>query len=265
MTCTERWSSCNGYFLLALSFLAIGLNLTPLVADYVEDGKPFFNSISCYEWWLPGLVGGGLLVLPAVAMTLAARKKGSCNSRMGMLLSSLLCLVSIIGGLYCTIIAIFAISNGPLICEKGSQTLESCDYTLGKLSEFENLKFDLAWFLNETCIPASSNSNGTHRLLEERISDLPDFDMYIDEDTQKLIHIIVFVSLAVVGLLEVATSVSQVVAGLFGFLCGTTKRRKHKEQDHDDNRGQLNLGYMNQPSNQSWGQPQWHNQGNVPR
>ncbi|XP_018423859.1 PREDICTED: transmembrane 4 L6 family member 20 [Nanorana parkeri] len=139
MTCTEHWSAFNGFFLLALSLLAIALNLTPLIADYVEDGRLFYSSISCYEWWLPGLFGGGLLVLPAVSMTLAARKKGSCNSRCGMLSSSLLCVLSIIGGIYCTLIAIFAITKGPLICEKGSNTLEHCDYTLRNFSDFQSL------------------------------------------------------------------------------------------------------------------------------
>ncbi|MEE6500740.1 hypothetical protein FKM82_003906 [Ascaphus truei] len=133
MTCTENWTSCNGFFLLVLALLSIAFNLTPLIADYVEDGRLLHSPISCYEWWLPGLVGGGLLVLPAVSMTLAARKKGSCNSRGGMLTSSLLSLVSIIGAAYCSVVSIFAIARGPLICDTGSNDLNSCDYTLTNL------------------------------------------------------------------------------------------------------------------------------------
>ncbi|KAM5165107.1 transmembrane 4 L6 family member 20 [Mantella aurantiaca] len=224
MTCTESWSTLNGFFLLVLSLLAIVLNLTPLIADYVEDGRLFYNSISCYEWWLPGLLGGGLLVLPAVSMTLAARKKGSCNSRCGMLSSSLLCVFSILGGVYCTFISIVAISNGPLICEKGSNTLEHCDYSPFNFSNFQSLNFDLEWYLNTTCFPTSSDDNG-YRISQKNILDF-ELDLEINEDAQKLIHIIVFVSLAIVGLLEVVTSVSQIVAGLFGFLCGTSKREK---------------------------------------
>ncbi|XP_075056631.1 transmembrane 4 L6 family member 20 [Mixophyes fleayi] len=231
MTCTENWTTCNGFSLMLLALLAIALNLTPLVADYVEDGRLFYNPISCYEWWLPGLIGGGLLVLPAVSMSLAARKKGSCNSRAGMLSSSLLSLVAIVGGAYCTVIAIYAISKGPLICEKGSKSLEQCDYTLNDLRNIQNLNFELGWFLNDTCIPTSSDvtptsssGNVTGRwFIQERILDF-ELDLQINENTQKIIHITVFVGLAIIGLLEAIVSISQIVAGLFGCICGTTKR-----------------------------------------
>ncbi|KAG8580490.1 hypothetical protein GDO81_007311 [Engystomops pustulosus] len=238
MTCTEKWSSCNGFSLLVLALLAIALNLTPLVADYVEDGRPFYSPISCYEWWLPGLIGGGLLVLPAVSMTLAARKKGSCNNRTGMLISSLLCIISIIGSAYCTVISIYAISKGPLICEKGSNTLDHCDYTLGNLSNLQSLTFDLTWFLNETCGPTPpADGNVT----TYRQGMLPDFelDYEINEQSQKIIHITVFVGLAVVGLLEAIVALSQMVAGLFGCLCGTSKLKRNKRKSS----GNFNYAY----------------------
>ncbi|XP_069620220.1 transmembrane 4 L6 family member 20-like [Ranitomeya imitator] len=238
MTCTEKWSSCNGFFLLVLALLAIALNLTPMVADYVEDGRLFYSPISCYEWWLPGLIGGGLLVLPAVSMTLAARKKGSCNNRAGMLCSSLWSVLSILGSAYCVLISIYAISKGPLICEKGKNTLDFCDYTLGNLSTLQTLKFDLAWFLNGSCIyspPVDDNVTGFAREW------LPDFDLNfkIDEDIQKIIHITVFVGLAIVGLLEILVALSQIVAGLFGFICGTSKPKKNKSSE----KGSVNHGY----------------------
>ncbi|XP_069830348.1 transmembrane 4 L6 family member 20, partial [Dendropsophus ebraccatus] len=233
ITCTEKWSSCNGFFLLVLAVLAIAFNLTPLVADYVEEGRPFYSPISCYEWWLPGLVGGGLLVLPAVSMILAARKKGSCNNRIGMLSSSLLCVVSIIGSVYCTIISIYALGKGPLICEKGSNTLDHCDFTLGNLSNFQYLTFDLAWFLNDSCLPTPLPDDNVTTVFQ---GSLPDFvlDFEINEHTQKIIHITVFAGLAIVGLLEAIVSLSQIVAGLFGFICGTSKRNSN---------GSFNYGY----------------------
>ncbi|KAM4040181.1 transmembrane 4 L6 family member 20 [Anomaloglossus baeobatrachus] len=238
MTCTEKWSSCNGFFLLVLALLAIALNLTPLVADYIEDGRPFYSPISCYEWWLPGLLGGGLLVLPAVSMTLAARKKGSCNSRAGMLCSSFWSLFSIIGATYCVLISIYAISKGPLICEKGKNTLDYCDYTLGNLSTLPTLSFDLAWFVNGSCLPPPPvHENGTVFAQEW----LPDFELNfkIDEDVQKIMHITVFVGLAIVGLLEAIVALSQIVAGLFGLICGTSKPKKNKSK----NSGNDNHGY----------------------
>ncbi|MEE6500738.1 hypothetical protein FKM82_003906 [Ascaphus truei] len=222
MTCTENWTSCNGFFLLVLALLSIAFNLTPLIADYVEDGRLLHSPISCYEWWLPGLVGGGLLVLPAVSMTLAARKKGSCNSRGGMLTSSLLSLVSIIGAAYCSVVSIFAIARGPLICDTGSNDLNSCDYTLTNLSSFQDLNFDLAWFLNATCLLEPDSGNATsHVFMQERFQ-----SMDLNEDMQKIVHLTVFVALAIIGLLEMLVSVSQTAAGLFGFICGTSKKRK---------------------------------------
>ncbi|XP_056420497.1 transmembrane 4 L6 family member 20 isoform X2 [Hyla sarda] len=237
MTCTEKWSSCNGLFLLGLALLAIAFNLTPLVADYVEDGRPFYNSISCYEWWLPGLVGGGLLVLPAVSMTLAARKNKSCNNRIGMLSSSLLCVVSIIGSAYCTLISIYALSKGPLICEKGSNTLDHCDYTLGNLSNIQTLTFDLAWFLNDTCIPTSPADDNVTAFFRDGLPNfVPDFE--IDERSQKIIHITVFAGLATVGLLQMIVALSQIVSGFFGCICGTSKFKKNRHNSSgNDNRG----------------------------
>ncbi|KAM4771776.1 transmembrane 4 L6 family member 20 [Rhinophrynus dorsalis] len=227
MTCTEKWSSCNGFFLLFLSLLAIAFNLTPLIADYVEDGRLLHSPISCYEWWLPGLVGGGLFVLPAVSMTLAARKKGSCNSRCGMLTSSLLSLVGIIGAAYCSLISIIAIAQGPLICETGTNDLNNCAYSLANLSSYEELSFNLAWFLNSTCLPTpdSSGTSGQGVIQERNI------DLELNENTQKIIHIVVFVSLAIIGLLEILVAINQIVAGLFGLICGTTKKRRESYDD----------------------------------
>ncbi|KAM8953891.1 transmembrane 4 L6 family member 20 [Pelodytes ibericus] len=225
MTCIECWTACNGYFLLILSILAITFNLTPLVADYVEDGRLLYSPISCYEWWLPGLIGGGLLVLPAVGMSLAAKKKGSCNSRCGMLTSSLLSLVAIIGAAYCTIISIFAISQGPLICETGTNDVRQCDYTLSNLSNIGDLVLSLSWLTNTTCLPTFNNVTG-YGITQERMLDLE-----LNENTQKLIHIIVFVSLAIIGLLEAITGLSQTIAGVFGLLCGTSRKKRNDNYD----------------------------------
>ncbi|XP_063297004.1 transmembrane 4 L6 family member 20 [Pelobates fuscus] len=226
MTCIEGWTSCNGFFLLILSMLAIAFNLTPLIADYVEDQRLLYSPISCYEWWLPGMVGGGLLVLPGVAMSLAARRKGSCNSRCGMLTSAVLSLLVILGAAYCTIISLFAIDRGPLICDTGTHDVNNCDYTLGNFSSFENIRFDLSWFQNTTCLETNNPDDLSNGIMRERLLDLE-----IDENTQKIIHIVVFVALAIIGLLEALVGIFQIVAGVFGFICGTSKRR---DDDDDD-------------------------------
>ncbi|KAE8604729.1 hypothetical protein XENTR_v10014811 [Xenopus tropicalis] len=155
-------------------------------------------------------------------MTLAARKKGSCNSRGGMLASALLSVLSIIGAVYCTIISLFAVAKGPLVCETGSHELSSCDYTLANLSSnsFKELRFDLAWLLNSTCSPTVDlGITAAQGIIPKK-----DLSIELNEDTQKIIHITVFVALAIIGLVEALVAISQAAAGLFGFICGTSKR-----------------------------------------
>ncbi|KAK6478601.1 transmembrane 4 L6 family member 20-like [Huso huso] len=226
MTCCEGFTSCNGFFLMALSILAICLNLLPLVINYAMDSNLFVNAISCYEWWLPGVIGGGILVLPAVAMSLAAKKGGSCNSRTGMLMSAVLCLPSIIGAIYCVLISLYALGKGPLICEKGSgASLSSCDFTISNISSLANLNLNLDWYLNnDSCdgvsLPPDSETNSTLLNLAENLN--------IDLDTANLknYHLVTFAGLSVIGLLEIIVSALQIVAGAFGCLCGTSKRRR---------------------------------------
>ncbi|XP_069069598.1 transmembrane 4 L6 family member 20 isoform X2 [Pleurodeles waltl] len=236
MTCCEGWTSCNGFTLLVLSILAICFNLTLIIIDYSEDGRLLHYPTSWYEWFLPGILGGGLLVLPAVSMTLAARKRGSCNSRCGMVTSSFLSLLGILGAVYCCLISIFAIAEGPLICKEGNKDVSSCDFSLGNLSSFYMLNFDLDWFTNGTCLSALEPpvSNGTRLAnIQDRIPalDIPSFDIpriEINEELQKILHLTVFVGLSVVGIVEILVSVSQVLAGLMGFLCGTSKKKRNR-------------------------------------
>ncbi|XP_067851198.1 transmembrane 4 L6 family member 20-like isoform X2 [Heptranchias perlo] len=125
----------NGSCLLALTILAIILNMIPLIVDY-HDGQLFQNSISCYEWWLPGVFGGGILVIPAVSMSLAARKGQKCNTRTGMLLSALLSLISVIGALYCALVSLHSLVKGPLVCDTASHSLENCNFSIEDIKCF---------------------------------------------------------------------------------------------------------------------------------
>ncbi|XP_028649130.1 transmembrane 4 L6 family member 20-like [Erpetoichthys calabaricus] len=222
MTCSEALTSCNGYFLLTLAILAIGLNLVPLVADYATEGSPFENAISCYEWWLPGILGGGILVLPVVAMTFAAKKRGSCNSRTGMLTSALLSIVGIAGALYCVLISLYALAQGPLLCEVSQDaTVESCDFNLRNISLISNVNFNMKWYFENGC---NSEMNKTRALLGTGQGVLTTLDL--NEMQQKNIHLIAFAGLSMVALLEILLSALQIVSGTFGCLCGTSKRRR---------------------------------------
>ncbi|XP_067851197.1 transmembrane 4 L6 family member 20-like isoform X1 [Heptranchias perlo] len=230
----------NGSCLLALTILAIILNMIPLIVDY-HDGQLFQNSISCYEWWLPGVFGGGILVIPAVSMSLAARKGQKCNTRTGMLLSALLSLISVIGALYCALVSLHSLVKGPLVCDTASHSLENCNFSIEDIKSLSNLKFDLKWFVEDKCginqtdfqtvptdLPGTNFSNVPISKLTvssmAAASTAPTLEM--DAELQKTIHMITFTGLFLVGILEVVVSVMQIVVGVCGCICGTSKTRR---------------------------------------
>ncbi|EDL02148.1 transmembrane 4 L6 family member 20 isoform 2 [Mus musculus] len=83
MTCCEGWTSCNGFSLLILILLGVVINCIPLGISLVEADSTSQNPISCYEWWFPGIIGAGLMAIPATTMSLAARKRACCNNKTG--------------------------------------------------------------------------------------------------------------------------------------------------------------------------------------
>ncbi|MBN3296747.1 transmembrane 4 L6 family member 20 [Amia ocellicauda] len=221
MTCCEGFTSCNGFFLMSLSIIAMVLNLLPMMANYAMDGQLFENPVSCFEWWLPGLVGGGILVLPAVSMAFAAKKGGSCNSRIGMLLSAFLCIVSIIGALYCVLISLFALGSGPLICKGPQAGLSSCDFSIKNISSYSELNFDITWYLEaDGCRNVTERSGTGNHFVNA--------DLSIDLNEAQLVnlHLITFAGLSAVALLEIIFSVLQIMAGLCGCVCGTSNRTR---------------------------------------
>ncbi|XP_036393521.1 transmembrane 4 L6 family member 20-like [Megalops cyprinoides] len=218
MTCCEAFTSCNGFVLLSLSIIAMGLNLTPMFADYAMDGFLFRHPVSCFEWWLPGVVGGGLLVLPSVTMAFAAKKRGSCNSRCGMLLSAGMCLLGIIGALYCLLVSFFALGTGPLICQGADASLSSCNFTIKDIGSLSQLNFDISWYLNKDgCWNKTQVGTEGGRILG-------DFDLDLDGYQLVNLHLVTFTGLAGIALLEVLFSLFQILAGTCGCVCGTSKR-----------------------------------------
>ncbi|XP_001507415.1 transmembrane 4 L6 family member 20 [Ornithorhynchus anatinus] len=228
MTCCEGLTSCNGFSLLILVLISVGLNMVPLISDYAQDGLLLHNSISCYEWWLPGIMGAGFLGLPAVAVSLAARKRGSCNSRTGMLFSSFLSSVSIIGASYCLVVSLHALSEGPLICNPNGNDLSNCVFSLKNLSNFQEQAFQLDWFFKGNCgltIPDNFITNndimGLHRSKSSR-------SFGSDENEPKILHLSVFIGLFTTGVLEILFSISQIMVGIFGCICGTSAQRRSR-------------------------------------
>ncbi|KAJ8397285.1 hypothetical protein AAFF_G00441190 [Aldrovandia affinis] len=219
MTCCEGFTSCNGFVLLSLCVIATVLNLVPMFADYAMDGFLFRHPVSCFEWWLPGVVGGGILVLPSVAMAFAAKKQGSCNSRCGMLFSACLCVFSVIGAIYCLLVSLFALGTGPLICQGADASLSSCNFTIKDIGSLSELNFDISWYLNEDgCWNRTEDGTEGNRILSAGLE--------LDKDELVNLHVVTFTGLAAVSLLEVLFSLLQVLAGIGGCVCGTSKRRE---------------------------------------
>lgn len=224
MTCCEGWTACNGFSLLVLLLLGVVFNLIPIVMKAVED-QSFQNPISCFEWWFPGIIGAGAMVIPATTMALAARKRACCNNRTGMFLSSFLNVITIVGAVYCMLVSLLALSEGPLICNSLGNSTANCEFSLKNLTDFHPESFNLQWFLNESCIP--SNYPTTNN--DNRASGWKDVDFNLDFSSKqgryRTVHLAVFLGLLLVGILEVLFGLSQLVIGFLGCLCGVSKRR----------------------------------------
>ncbi|XP_074047343.1 transmembrane 4 L6 family member 20 [Macrotis lagotis] len=219
MTCCEGYTSCNGFSLMVLLLLAVVLNITPLAFYKFQQDEQ--NPISCYEWWYPGIIGAGVLVVPATVMSLTARKRGCCNNRLGMILTSFLSLVTIVGALYCVLVSVLALLEGPLICNYNGNSTVSCEFSLKNLTNYPDQmqeSFNLEWMFNPTCQPGLSDNSSIDNSTDSFIPST-------EENKHKTIHLTVFVGLLLVGLLEILFSISQIVIGLLGCLCGVSKQK----------------------------------------
>ncbi|XP_054442102.1 transmembrane 4 L6 family member 20 [Pteronotus mesoamericanus] len=225
MTCCEGWTSCNGFSLLVLLLLGVVLNVIPLIVNRLDEGKFLQNPISCFEWWFPGIIGAGLMVVPAATMSLAARKRACCNNRGGMCLSSLLNAFTVVGAVYCMLVSAQAVLNGPLICHSPDNSTSSCEFSLDKLGSIHSDSFNLDWYAKGSCVlPNDLNSSTMNDTVASdwRNGTLPSRSK---EERYKTIHFSVFVGLLLVGSLELLFGLSQIVIGFLGCLCGVSKRR----------------------------------------
>ncbi|XP_020035520.1 transmembrane 4 L6 family member 20 [Castor canadensis] len=219
MTCCEGWTSCNGFSLLILLLLGIILNAIPLGISLVEEDQASQNPISCYEWWFPGIIGAGLLVIPATTMSLAARKRACCNNKTGMFLSSLLNVITVIGAVYCMLVSLQALLEGPLICNSQGNSTFSCEFSFKNLSDFHPESFNLQWFFNDSCVSSTSSKNTDINNNWK----IPNSNS--EEDRHRIFHFSVFTSLLIVGILELLFGLSQILIGFLGCLCGISRRR----------------------------------------
>ncbi|KAI5281423.1 transmembrane 4 L6 family member 20 [Manis pentadactyla] len=225
MTCCEGWTSCNGFSLLALLLSGIVLNAIPLVVNSIDGDEYFQNPISCFQWWFPGIIGAGLMAIPATTMSLAARKRACCNSKTGMFLSSVLNVITVIGAVYCMLVSIQALSEGPLICNSQGNSTYSCEFSLKNLSDIHPESFNLQWFFNDSCMSPTDYNNPT--INDTMASDGRKSKLHFssEENKYRTIHFSVFLGLLLVGILELLFGLSQIAIGFLGCLCGVSKRR----------------------------------------
>ncbi|XP_051874170.1 transmembrane 4 L6 family member 20-like isoform X2 [Pristis pectinata] len=180
-----------------------------------------------------------LEVIPAVSMSLAARKGQNCNTRTGFLLSALLSLISVVGALYCALVSLYSLVKGPLICNAASQSVDNCNFSIEDISSLSNLKIDLKWFLEDKCginqtgfqtepthLPNTNFSSvAINESLVSGTKAEPNAQTSaIHAELQKTIHMITFVGLLLVGILEVIVSVMQIIIGVCGCFCKTSRR-----------------------------------------
>ncbi|CAK6448296.1 unnamed protein product [Pipistrellus nathusii] len=217
MTCCEGCTSCNGFSLLVLLLSGAVLNAIPLIVNRVEEGKFFRNPISCFEWWYPGIIGAGLMAIPATTMSLASRKRACCNNRGGMFLSSFFNIITIIGAVYCMLVSLNALTEGPLICNSPSNN--TCKFSFDNL-RIDPQSFNLQWLSNGSCVASNSlNSPIKNDTMTSELHVSP------KEKRHRTIFFSAFVGLLLVGFLELLFALSQIVIGFLGCLCGVSKRR----------------------------------------
>ncbi|XP_057619259.1 transmembrane 4 L6 family member 20 [Chionomys nivalis] len=224
MTCCEGWTSCNGFSLLILVILGVVINCIPLGISLVEGNSASPNIISCYEWWFPGIIGAGVMAIPATTMSLASRKRACCNNKTGMFLSSLLSVITIIGAVYCMLVSLQALAEGPLICNSQANSTVSCEFSLRNLSNFQPESFELQWFFEKSCVSPDSN-NSTNSDKDNNWS-IPSSDS--EEDRHRIFHFSVFLSLLLVGILELLFGLSQILIGFLGCLCSGVSRQRSR-------------------------------------
>ncbi|KAB1278585.1 Transmembrane 4 L6 family member 20 [Camelus dromedarius] len=216
MTCCEGWTACNGFSLLVLLLLGVTLNAIPLIVNLVDEDHSFQNPISCFEWWFPGIIGAGLMVIPATTMSLAARKRACCNNKTGVSTARL-------GREHKCITDVSASPESPekLITRKSKQLAS------GRVrSAYRPEPFNLQWFFNDSCV--SPTDFNTHAVSDPGAWGGGRYTLHFNstENRHRIIHFSVFLGLLLVGILELLFGLSQIIIGFLGCLCGGVSKRR---------------------------------------
>ncbi|KAK7806729.1 hypothetical protein U0070_003908 [Myodes glareolus] len=140
-----------------------------------------------------------------------------------MFLSSLLSVITIVGAVYCMLVSLQALAEGPLICNSQANSTVSCEFSLRNLSNFQPESFSLQWFFEDSCVsPADSQNFNSSEIINNW--SVPNSNS--EEDRHRIFHFSVFLSLLLVGILELLFGLSQILIGFLGCLCGGVSRRR---------------------------------------
>lgn len=89
-------------------------------------------------------------------------------------------------------------------------------------SNFDPESFNLLWFFNGTCVSPTDFKNPT---INNMVSNWKIPNSNSEEDRHRIFHFSVFMSLLLVGILELLFGLSQILIGFLGCLCGVSQRR----------------------------------------
>uniref|UniRef100_G3VEW6 Transmembrane 4 L six family member 5 n=1 Tax=Sarcophilus harrisii TaxID=9305 RepID=G3VEW6_SARHA len=121
--CTGICAQCIGFSLILLSIICIVANTLLLVPN---GETKWTKHLSMHVILSGGFIGGGLMVLcPGIAAVQAGGRgicgAGCCKNRCRMLCSVCCSAFGVSGALYCLLVSISALQNGPLCLTKSNK------------------------------------------------------------------------------------------------------------------------------------------------
>uniref|UniRef100_A0A3B1K6I7 Uncharacterized protein n=1 Tax=Astyanax mexicanus TaxID=7994 RepID=A0A3B1K6I7_ASTMX len=183
--CTGKCARFIAWSLYPLSIISITCNIILLFPDW-KVKYALDHQLTPEVMLMGGLCGGGLAVLaPALFIHLTGRK-GCCANRCGMFLSIGFSAIGVAGAIYCFVVAIFGLVNGP-----------HCRYSMFSI-----------WGR-----PFQGSSEGY-------LTDQSQWSTCAEPKNVVAFHVGLFCTLVLVSSLEMALCLCQMINGLVGCICG---------------------------------------------
>ncbi|RXN10883.1 transmembrane 4 L6 family member 1-like protein [Labeo rohita] len=184
--CTGKCAKCTADLLFPLGLLAVVGN----ILLFFPNGEVWrTEEITENIWFFPGVIGGGLLAfLPASVMRAAGLEGSCCANRCGMMLSMLMSVLGVAGALYCMIVSVVGLQDGPL-CDTGDGIF---------IYPFLNSTAEESYLFNQTS-----------------------WTVCVQPHNVVMWNVVLFSILLSIGTLEAVLLLAQVINGLIGCLCGT--------------------------------------------